>query len=189
MTFVDAIIVLIVLGGLAVGYRKGLIKQTASIVRWILGVAVCLFLGDWAIDAFMAVNPDAATWPLASITVRTVVLAALFCIITVAMRLATGITRKAVRAVKLGGLDKWAGAAFFMFKYLFVLSVLLNMLYAYNPNADTFATCHMLDNRPYEMTLNLMPRLLGAEKLPSDSLALYRNPVQDEQGNNENITK
>lgn len=185
MTFIDAIIVLIVLGGLAVGYRKGLIRQTASFVRWILGIMVCLFLGDEAVKLFMAINPEAAQWPLAGITVRPVVLAFMFCVITLVLRVITGVTRKAVRAVKLGCLDKWGGAAFFVFKYMFVLSVSLNLLYAYNPDAETFATRHMLDNQPYEATINLMPRLLGAETLPGDSLALYRMN-ENAQGHNDN---
>ena len=65
-----------------------------------------------------------------------------------------------------------------MFKYAFLLSLVLNLLYAFNPDMDTFGTKHMLNNKPYEMTLDLMPRILGSEQMPSDSLKLYRDLIE-----------
>ena len=54
----------------------------------------------------------------------------------------------------------------------------MNLLYAINPNMDTFGTKHMLNNKPYEFTLDLMPRVLGSDKMPSDSLKLYRDSIE-----------
>ena len=65
-----------------------------------------------------------------------------------------------------------------MFKYAFVLSIALNLLYAINPDMSTFGTKHMLENKPYEFTLDLMPRILGSDKMPSDSLKLYRDLIE-----------
>ena len=70
------------------------------------------------------------------------------------------------------------GSLLFMFKYAFVLSIVLNLLYAINPEMDTFGTRHMLDNKPYEITLDLMPMVLGSDKMPSDSLKLYRDLIE-----------
>ncbi|MBO7609953.1 MAG: hypothetical protein J6S96_07110, partial [Muribaculaceae bacterium] len=72
--------------------------------------------------------------------------------------------------------------------YLFILSILLNLFYAYNPDAETFGTKHMLNNKPYEVTLDLMPFVLGADVMPSDSLKLYRDPVTMNQDNAEEAT-
>ncbi len=63
MTFVDCIILLIVLGALVIGWSKGLIRQAASLVSWAVGIVVCLFLGDEAAQFFLAINPEAAQWP------------------------------------------------------------------------------------------------------------------------------
>ena len=65
-----------------------------------------------------------------------------------------------------------------MFKYLFILSIVLNLLLAFAPGSSTFHTRHMLGNVPYEFTLDLMPRVLGSEKMPSDSLKLYRDLIE-----------
>ena len=183
MTFVDTIIVLIALGAIVIGWRKGLIKQAASLISWAIGIVACLFMGDAVTQAFLAINPDAANWPLSSITVKAVALSLLFLIVTLVVRVIAYITRKVVKGARLGCLDRIGGAALFAFKYLFILSILLNLFYAYNPDAETFGTKHMLNNKPYEVTLDLMPFVLGADVMPSDSLKLYRDSVTVNQDN------
>lgn len=185
MTLVDTIIVLIALGAIVIGWRKGLIKQAASLISWAIGIAACLFMGDAVAQAFLAINPDAANWPLSSITVKAVALSLLFLIVTLVVRVIAYLTRKVVKGIRLGCLDRIGGAALFAFKYLFILSILLNLFYAYNPDAETFGTKHMLNNKPYEVTLDLMPFVLGADVMPSDSLKLYRDPVTTNQDNAE----
>lgn len=181
MTFFDTIILLIGLGALVIGWRKGLIKQTASLVSWAFGIVVCLFAGDAITQAFLAINPEAASWPLSSITVKAVALSMMFLVVTLVVRVVAYVTRKVVKVARLGCLDRAGGAALFAFKYLFILSILLNLYYAYNPEAETFGTRHMLNNKPYEITLDLMPRVLGADVMPSDSLKLYREPATQAQ--------
>lgn len=178
MTLIDIIIVLIVAGGLVLGYRKGLIGQLASIVSWIIAIVLCYKGGELAQDLFLAIVPSAASWPLASITVKTVSLAFAFVLVMLAIRLVSRLFKGALNVVNLGLLDRVGGSLLFMFKYAFILSIGLNLLYAINPDLDTFATEHMMDNKPYEFTLDLMPRVLGSDIMPSDSLKLYRDLIE-----------
>lgn len=175
MTLIDSILLLILLGALVIGWRKGLVRQMASLVSWVVGIAVCLFFGDEITRIFLALNPDAASWPLASITVKAVSLSLFFLLVTLTLRVVSYVTRKVIRAANLGCLDRVGGAALFLFKWLMAVSIVLNLLYAYNPDAETFGTRHALANKPYEFTLDLMPRVLGADRMPSDSLLLYRS--------------
>ena len=181
MTLFDMLLVLIVLGGLVFGFRKGLVRQVASLVSWAVGIAVCLLFREQIAAAFLAVNPSAAQWPLAGVTVKAVSLALVFMVVTLLLRGVAFLLRGAIKAVHLGCLDSWGGAALFVFKYVFALSIVLNLLYAFNPDSETFGTRHMLNNRPYEMTLDLMPRVLGSDEMPSDSLLLYRMPLDEPQ--------
>ena len=178
MTIIDAIIILIVLGGLVLGYRKGFIGQLSSLVSWVVAMVLCYKCGDLAKDVFLAFVPSAAEWPLSSITVKTVSLAFAFLIVMVIIRLVMRLFKGAINTVHLGFIDKLGGSLLFMFKYAFILSIVLNLLYAFNPDMDTFATRHILDNKPYEFTLDLMPRILGSEQMPSDSLKLYRDLIE-----------
>ena len=178
MTIIDAIIILIVLGGLVLGYRKGLIGQLSSLISWVVAIVLCYKCGDLAKNIFLSIVPSAEQWPLSSITVKTVSLAFAFLIVMVIIRLAMRLFKGALDSVKLGFVDKLGGSLLFMFKYAFVLSIILNLLYAINPNMETFGTRHMLDNKPYELTLDFMPLVLGSEVMPSDSLKLYRDLIE-----------
>ena len=178
MTIVDAIIIIIVLGGLVIGYRKGLITQLASLISWIVAIVLRYKGGELAQSIFLAIVPSAAQWPLASITVKTVSLAFAFLVVMLSIRLVMRLFKGALDSIHLGLIDKAGGSLLFMFKYAFLLSLVLNLLYAFNPDMDTFGTKHMLNNKPYEMTLDLMPRILGSEQMPSDSLKLYRDLIE-----------
>jgi uncharacterized membrane protein required for colicin V production len=178
MTLIDAIILLIVLGGLVLGYRKGFIGQLPSLVSWVVAIVLCYKCGDLAQSLFLAIVPSAADWPLSSITVKTVSLAFAFLIVVVAIRLLMRLFKGTLDSVHLGFVDKAGGSLLFMFKYAFVLSIALNLLYAINPDMDTFGTEHIMNNKPYEFTLDLMPMVLGSEKMPSDSLKLYRDLIE-----------
>lgn len=175
MTLVDILLILILLGGIVVGYRKGLLKQLASLVSWIVAIILCYRFGDQVQDIFLTIVPSATDWPLSSITVKTVSLAFAFLLVTLVIRLVMRLSKKVLKASKMGFVDRIGGALLFLFKYAFLLSIALNLLYAVNPDMETFGTRHMLNNKPYEFTLDLMPRVLGSDKMPSDSLKLYRD--------------
>ena len=178
MTLVDAILTLIVLGGIVLGYRKGLVGQLSSLVSWAAAILLCYHCGDLSSDVFLALVPSASEWPLSGITVKTVSSAFMFLLVMAAVRLALRLFKGTLRTVKLGFLDKAGGSLLFMFKYAFAVSIGLNLLYAVNPDMDTFGTMHMLNNQPYEFTLDLMPHVLGSDKMPSDSLKLYRDLIE-----------
>lgn len=178
MTIVDAIIILIVLGGLVLGYRKGFLGQLSSLISWLVAIVLCYKCGDLVQSIFLSIVPSAAQWPLSSITVKTVSLAFAFLIVMLVIRLVARLFKGTLNAVHLGFIDKVGGSLLFMFKYAFLLSIALNLLYAINPDMDTFGTEHMMGNKPYEFTLDLMPMVLGSEQMPSDSLKLYRDLIE-----------
>jgi len=178
MTLVDALLILIVIGSIVLGYRKGFIGQLSSIVSWVVAIVLCYKCGDLVQQVFLALVPSAAQWPLSSITVKTVSLAFAFLIVMMAIRLLMRLFKGALGAVKLGFIDRLGGSLLFLFKYAFILSIVLNLLYAVNPDLDTFGTKHMMNNKPYEMTLDLMPAILGSDVMPSDSLKLYRDLIE-----------
>ena len=178
MTLVDALMILIVLGGIVLGYRKGFIGQLSSLVSWIVAIVLCYKFGDLIQGIFLSIVPSAADWPLSTITVKTVSLAFAFLVVMVAIRLVMRLFKGALKAADLSFIDRLGGSLLFMFKYAFILSIALNLLFAINPNLDTFGTKHMLNNTPYEMTLDLMPLILGSDKMPSDSLKLYRDLIE-----------
>ena len=170
MTFVDTITVLLFVASVVIGYMRGLVKQATSLLGYILGIIACNMFGDTATDILLTVMPSAAEWPLASVTTHAVAVIVLFLLISLSVRVAGMFLRSVIGMLHLGIVDNIGGSALCLFKYFFIFSILLNLWLMVNPTSDTFTTEHILGNRPFVETINLAPRVLGAETLPGDSL-------------------
>ena len=170
MTFVDTITVLLFVASVVIGYMRGLVRQATSLLGYILGIIACNMFGDTATDILLTVMPSAAEWPLASVTTHAVAVIVLFLLISLSVRVAGMFLRSVFGMLHLGIVDNIGGSALCLFKYFFIFSILLNLWLMVNPTSDTFTTEHILGNRPFVETINLAPRVLGAETLPGDSL-------------------
>ena len=170
MTIVDTITVLLFVASVVIGYMRGLVKQATSLVGYILGIIACNAFGDTATDILLTVMPSAAQWPLASVTTHAVAVIVLFLLISLSVRVAGMYLRSVIGMLHLGIVDNIGGSALCVFKYFLIFSILLNLWLMVNPTSDTFTTEHILGNRPFVETINLAPRVLGAETLPGDSL-------------------
>ena len=170
MTFVDTITVLLFVASVVIGYMRGLVRQATSLLGYILGIIACNMFGDTATDILLTVMPSAAEWPLASVTTHAVAVIVLFLLISLSVRVAGMFLRSIIGMLHLGIVDNVGGSALCLFKYFFIFSILLNLWLMVNPTSDTFTTEHILGNRPFVETINLAPRVLGAETLPGDSL-------------------
>lgn len=187
MTFVDTITVLLFVASVVIGYMRGLVKQATSLIGYILGIIACNAFGDTATDILLTVMPSAAEWPLASVTTHAAAVIVLFLLISLSVRVAGMFLRSVIGMLHLGIVDNIGGSALCLFKYFFIFSILLNLWLMVNPTSDTFTTQHILDNRPFVETINLAPRVLGAESLPGDSLkTITREAEQIEAAENVN---
>ncbi|MGN0213929.1 MAG: CvpA family protein [Muribaculaceae bacterium] len=178
MTFVDTITVLLFVASAVIGYMRGLVKQVTSLVGYILGIIACNVFGDTATDILLTVMPSAAQWPLASVTTHAVAVIVLFLLISLSVRVAGMFLRSVIGMLHLGIVDNIGGSALCLFKYFFIFSILLNLWLMINPTSETFTTQHILGNRPFVETINLAPRVLGAESLPGDSLKVITHEAE-----------
>ena len=179
MTFVDTITVLLFVASVVIGYMRGLVRQATSLLGYILGIIACNMFGDTATDILLTVMPSAAEWPLASVTTHAVAVIVLFLLISLSVRVAGMFLRSVIGMLHLGIVDNIGGSALCLFKYFFIFSILLNLWLMVNPTSDTFTTEHILGNRPFVETINLAPRVLGAETLPGDSLKTITREAEE----------
>ena len=150
MSFIDIIILLIVIAGAIIGYLKGFVKQISSICGIILGLVACNLFGDWATDVLQLIIPESAHWPAAAVTVKATAHIALFIVIYLSTLLVGTLLRS-------------------MFTSL-CFSMLLNLWYIIHPASDTFTTRHAMNNRPFEAVLDMAPFTFGLDKMPSSTL-------------------
>lgn len=172
MYFIDIVILLLVIAGAVIGYMKGILSQISSICGVVLGLIVCNIFGGVATDIFMAVVPESAKWPAASITASAMAHIILFILVFLSVMLASNAIRSMFKSLNVGEIDKAGGVVLCIFKYLIGLSILLNMWHFISPNSDTFTTRHALNNVPFEVVLDMAPFTLGMDEMPSNTLKL-----------------
>ena len=170
MSFIDIIILLIVIAGAIIGYLKGFVKQISSICGIILGLVACNLFGDWATDVLQLIIPESAHWPAAAVTVKATAHIALFIVIYLSTLLVGTLLRSMFTSLHIGAVDKACGSLLCIFKYLLCFSMLLNLWYIIHPASDTFTTRHAMNNRPFEAVLDMAPFTFGLDKMPSSTL-------------------
>ncbi len=172
MTILDVIMILLFVAGAVMGYMRGLIKQMSTIVGFVVGIIACNMFGDKTTEVLIEVVPSAVNWPLAKITTHALAVIILFVVVWLSAKVLGFFMRNTIEMFHLGVVDKVGGAAMCVVKYFFVLSILLNLWLLISPKSEVFTTEHMLGNEPFEMTLNMVPWVLGQDGMPGDSLQI-----------------
>ncbi len=180
MTILDVIMILLFVAGVVMGYMRGMIKQMSTIVGFVLGIVACHVFGDSATELLLEVIPSAANWPLANITTHAMAVIILFVVIWLTVKVLGMFMKNTIELFNLEIVDKIGGAALCVVKYFFVLSILLNLWLLISPKSEVFTTKHILDNEPFELTLNLAPWVLGQDGMPGDSLKVVEPVGFDE---------
>ena len=135
---VDLIISALLAFGAWRGYRYGLTATVGSTVGMVVGVLACRLLGDIAYRV-LCLHTDAEHWVGAPVTGSAVACALLYAVIYVACLFAGRTLRQLLKAVMLGWADKWGGAVFGVLKYALAASIVLNVLYAVDPDNSLMA--------------------------------------------------
>lgn len=159
MGALDIFYVILLAGGAVLGYRKGIIKQTASLLGVAAGIIACRAAGPWAADVATGfIGEDAGNAAVYGITAGTALgYSALFGIVWFVVWQIARCFRKAAHAIKLGGVDRVAGALFLCFKWGLGLSIVLNLWKALVPDSGIFTGGSLLTR----FVLEIAPATLG----------------------------
>ena len=122
MNYLDIVIIVLLLWGLARGFIKGLIIQVASILALVLGVYCSLYFSHEAIPYIQkAAGIQSKLVPILSF-------AGTFVVVIVGVYLLGKSIEKLVDIIALGLVNKLLGAFFGLIKTLLILSVALSLL-------------------------------------------------------------
>lgn len=154
MTILDILLILIVIAGIVLGYRRGILAQCASLLGVILGIIMCrVFAGPLA-DSF--ISPADTEHTRVTTTILCYVLIFMACYI--AMRMLSGTIRSIVSTLHLGVFDNIGGAVFKSLEWLLALSLLLNVLQAVLPDTHIHSSRPALDRFVYDFG----PKVIGS---------------------------
>ncbi len=163
MSVIDIILVVCVAGGLILGYRRGALRQIGSIGGVVAGLIACRMAGAkvaaWVTEHLSSLEAQPSDMTLYAgqvIGYGGLFLAVWFAVWTVARML-----RKATHAMLLGPLDGIAGSLFLAFKWVMVLSLVLNLWKVVDPDSGLFGMSRIADGKLLAGVLDLTPWLLG----------------------------
>lgn len=129
MSAFDIFVIVLITLGAAIGFSRGMIAQVGQILAFVGGIMACRIFGPSVVAYFSGTAPATATDT--AIAYGLTFIAAYF-IIWLVVRMIRG----AVRTVRLGLLDRLAGAVFKAGLWLFMLSIVLNIWAAIPAHTD-----------------------------------------------------
>lgn len=129
MDVLDYVLLAIAVTAMITGAMSGLMRRVASIAGLIAAVAVCWIFGDRISAAATNFDPEHAA------LMRTLAFALVFVLVYLLFRLVGGLFRSALSALKLGPVDRVAGALFSLFLWMLGASIVLNIYIAAAPES------------------------------------------------------
>jgi membrane protein required for colicin V production len=123
-TFIDLLVVLIVLGSMGYAIWKGFVAETLSIVAWAAGAFAALYLGQWV---GTMLNPLIGTYWISMI----VGYVAVFLVIFIPLSFAAYRLADSVRRSPVGPIDRILGATFGIVRGLAIIGIAYLMFTAF----------------------------------------------------------
>ncbi len=157
MSYVDIILIVLALGAAVIGYRRGAIRQAASIG----GILVALFAVRMAGDKSSAAVAGMIGQSPADYASRIIGCGLLFVAVWVGCWLLGRMLRLSVRAVMLGTVDSVAGSLFLIFKWGLVVSLLLNLWRVVSPDSGIFVSSRLMGGRIFAAVMDMAPAVMG----------------------------
>lgn len=122
MNYLDVILLLPLAYGLIQGIRHGIVKEMAQFVA----IVVAIYLARFFSPDFVPYVKELTGWD-ASVC-ASISYALVFIVVVLGVNLLAYIVTKLLSAVLLGGVNRFFGALFGLFKWALILSVVLNVV-------------------------------------------------------------
>lgn len=166
MNYIDIIIAIPLVWGLYQGFSKGLIISAASLAALILGIYGAIKFSH--ITSFYLIN----NFDLSDKYLPIIAFAVTFVIIVVLIHLLAKILDKLVKAVALGFINRIAGMVFNVFKFAFILSVIIMILEGFDKKMSFIPKDMKEQSLLYEPLASIAPMVfpyLNFEKIKEDT--------------------
>ena len=162
MALIDILILVLVIVGGAYGFYKGLVSGIGGLIGLVVGIIACRLFGSTFSDAIVEAFPGAEHY-IAVISAYIII----FLVFFFGIKLVALLLKQTLKALSLGGFDRIGGAILGIFKWLLLLSVILNGLYIIAPNMSLFHSSHLLDGKIFEFVMRIAPWAWGVDIFPS----------------------
>lgn len=170
MGWVDVAIVVLFVVAFVVGYSKGLVGQLTSLCGVLLAIlAVWVTRSSVTATAASVMGVDNDSM-VSHFSAAVVGCGLIFIVVWFCVWLLGRILTKTIRIAGLGIIDNVCGGVFMVFKYLVVISLLLNLWHVVTPTSPVFYSSRLLDGALLKWIMDLCPWLMGYLHLSTTNL-------------------
>jgi len=158
MNWLDIVIGLILVGGLASGFKNGFVGEVASLAGLVLGIWGAIKFSWWTADLLESFGLKFSLMPIISFIVT-------FLIITIIMQVIAGIISRLLKAISLNWINRIAGIFAGVFKAAVFTSVILLVLDAMSDRHPVIPEDIKSKSVLFEPVSEIVPTLLPFLKL------------------------
>lgn len=161
MSTIDIVIIAVIVIAAIYGYYKGIFAQMGALAGIIGGVICCRIFGDDLATFFNNHFADSTATPATTMFLNNVVAhVVIFVVAYFGARLLASLLSATLKKIKLGILNRIAGAVFAPVQWLVILSIILNIWIAIFPNSKIVKSPTGIAD---ETIINLAPDILGSQ--------------------------
>ncbi len=169
MNWLDIIIILVLLGGIASGYKNGFIGELASLAGLILGIWGAIKFSWWTSDLLEGLGLTFNLMPVVSFIVT-------FLIIAIIMQLVAGLVNHLVESLALGWINKIAGIVAGVVKAAVFASVILLVINALDEKQRILREDVKKESLLFKPVSELVPTLLPFLRIGELKKAVEEDP-------------
>lgn len=158
MNWLDIVILIVLAGGLASGFKNGFVGELASLAGLILGIWGAIRFSWWTADLLESMGLRFSLMPVLSFIIT-------FLIITIIMQIIAGIVSKLLEAISLNWINRLAGIVAGIFKAAIFASVIFLLLDAIGDRHPVLPEKVREKSLLYEPVAEIVPTLLPFLKL------------------------
>ncbi|MBR3830358.1 MAG: CvpA family protein [Muribaculaceae bacterium] len=161
MNTLDIVVVSVIVVSAIYGYYKGILSQVGGLVGIIAGVICCRIFGDDLAVFFNDTFANSTSTKESTIFLNNVIAhVVIFVAAYLGMRFVASLMSTVLKKIKLGTINRVAGAVFAPVQWLVILSIALNLWIVVFPETELVKSSSGIAN---ETIINLAPDIFGTD--------------------------
>lgn len=155
------IIIIVAVGGIFLGYRRGILRQIGGVLGMAFGIVTVRMTAPDTVQYIDQWIPPVVSGFKREFLVQSITCSSIYLVVSFFIQLCALPINKLMVGIGGGMGDQLAGAVFKLFKYLFILSLVYNVMVDMNPSGSMAKYSCQHDGNLVEGVIKIAPPILG----------------------------
>lgn len=161
--FYRILVIVVALAGLFIGLRKGMVRQVAGLLGLAFGIVCSRVFHAEGIEIVKSWLPSLENKFASEIIYSVVATAVIFITVYLAFQIIGIALRGILKILHFGTINTIMGGVFGVFKYLFILSVVFNVIASIDQQSSLMQACRGTDGNLIEWVMPIAPAFLNSD--------------------------